>query len=1371
MSTIRTTISGTGRIRASGFPIASACASVLALASVLFAACMGVTGWGGTALAHDGASSQEDVVVDGITMVSGDAAPDPGQGGSAATAHVIMHFLGSEEEVEVSSRIADLENSVSFDAAKMLVDDHVSIEANRCPVLIELDGEAPCFAVYVDYANPARVIDITAQASYDGQNGTVTLPAAYADSDVTVAFYVPGTAQDIEVPLVVDVRLIQPDGSTSARSDTIPCHAGLPYVSLCLFDEAPEGVRISATQNGIEVPKDRIAYADGYLNVCASALGGPLEIDVSVTEDSKLAEHAVLAAPNEASATGISAMSAESPEVGEEFALHGALIMNCEPSTPIARFAGLESHMGRYGFAVSITDADDPAIVQVGSQGVGGWYHDVSYEWMADWSWVWGECLGDWGSNGTDDPSWGEGTTTGFARVESIDRATGTIGYYYEIDNPVRNTDGGRQQSIFGRFSAHKDFDGYIEVHKHSTDEDISAGNAGYSLAGASYGIYSDRECTVLEATLTTDETGFARSGPLALGSYWCREIAAPAGFSVDHASYGIELSEGSVSVDVYDAPLVSDTGLLLRKVDANGTVYRPDEFPDGWAPLENACYEMRFFDGVYHDTSQLPTTPSRTWTMETDEDGLIYLDASHLVSGDELYMRDGTAVLPLGTLAITEVEPPAGYARDEATYLYAIASNETGTAALFNAPTYAERFLPPHATLVKRDQDGAGVPGVAFTLSRQEDTGWTDLETSSTDAQGNVEFSSGIIDREGTYRIAETSWPDGFMAPNDSGQASKRVFAVTQDTYQDVYRFEFVDYRDVGLSVYKYDGDSLRESGLECPVCAGALSVDASANCLACASCGHREHIRVEKVAGATFTLYRLLAENGVEPPEDVACVTDNDGTWLVLGSLSTDAEGYLRFDEHLIDRFGIYRVTETLPAGTTEDGWMLPHDSWTSDSFTFTVDAAHYPSEVSSEMSRTFIDYRYRDIVAEKTDLDDGSGVPDTEFTLARWTNPDDEQARPVECGGTDTEGSWVPQSVEATDEDGSRIFHGLTFGYYRLSETLPNRSYAYWNEIEGSTPSDAFFTVGPLEQKQVQVYENKHIALETTIDKSTIAVTSAGFQSLAGQTVSNDNVGTEKYRYDIDFSSGATNVRADQYTVCDPLELNRQGIRLADVYTPIVVNDSDGLLNVWYRTNLSDETRCYSEASATTRNPVNALADGTDRLSTRGYRLMAADVDAASRHHFDIADLGLADDEYVTALMLEYGSVEPGFATTSPLTYLVTASHALANDAGEVVIDNSATSHITRNYETTVQSETGETVARDEPVGLWDDAEDRVSTRVIDTFSYEGSTRGNGNAAGAGLATTSDTGVPKGFWAVLAVGVSALLAALLIRRTRCS
>ena len=78
------------------------------------------------------------------------------------------------------------------------------------------------------------------------------------------------------------------------------------------------------------------------------------------------------------------------------------------------------------------------------------------------------------------------------------------------------------------------------------------------------------------------------------------------------------------------------------------------------------------FYKYIY---SNLPAEATRTWITktiaETDSDGTTHyitkLGDAYKVSGDNFYMQNGKAVLPLGTLTVEETKAPSGYLLDGA--------------------------------------------------------------------------------------------------------------------------------------------------------------------------------------------------------------------------------------------------------------------------------------------------------------------------------------------------------------------------------------------------------------------------------------------------------------------------------------------------------------------------------------------------------------------------------------------------------------------------------------------------------------------------------------------------------------------------------
>ncbi|MBR5731789.1 MAG: hypothetical protein IKX89_07565 [Firmicutes bacterium] len=132
-----------------------------------------------------------------------------------------------------------------------------------------------------------------------------------------------------------------------------------------------------------------------------------------------------------------------------------------------------------------------------------------------------------------------------------------------------------RQDVVTYRFEV---VPGKVRVTKTSTDASVSS-CSGYSLAGAVFGVYR----TEAEASAATDSS---RGDPLALlttgtdgktpesgeldpGTYYIKELRAPAGFAPESGVRTVLVEDGETAeVSVADAPNTDPIGVLLRKLD-----------------------------------------------------------------------------------------------------------------------------------------------------------------------------------------------------------------------------------------------------------------------------------------------------------------------------------------------------------------------------------------------------------------------------------------------------------------------------------------------------------------------------------------------------------------------------------------------------------------------------------------------------------------------------------------------------------------------------------------------------------------------------------------------------------------------------------
>ena len=207
---------------------------------------------------------------------------------------------------------------------------------------------------------------------------------------------------------------------------------------------------------------------------------------------------------------------------------------------------------------------------------------------------------------------------------------------------------------------------GTVSLSKTSADTGITSGNSCYSLAGAVYGIYSDAGCSAQVTTLTTDAGGNAAAVSLNAGTYYYKELTAPAGYALDSSVQSFTVTAGqNTALSVSDTPTNDPVRISINKVDSE-----TGDKVQGGASLENAEFTVKYYAG-YYNAGNLPTNATRTWVIKTLKTaGGNYMAALRddcKVSGDDFYKLGNTAVLPLGTISIEETKAPEGYSLEGA--------------------------------------------------------------------------------------------------------------------------------------------------------------------------------------------------------------------------------------------------------------------------------------------------------------------------------------------------------------------------------------------------------------------------------------------------------------------------------------------------------------------------------------------------------------------------------------------------------------------------------------------------------------------------------------------------------------------------------
>ncbi|HBG7269823.1 TPA: hypothetical protein KRA38_000761, partial [Clostridioides difficile] len=368
---------------------------------------------------------------------------------------------------------------------------------------------------------------------------------------------------------------------------------------------------------------------------------------------------------------------------------------------------------------------------------------------------------------------------------------------------------------------------GNAKLQKTSTNANITDGNGIYSIAGATYGVYSDKDCTKQLATLTTDTSGNTEAVEVRASTVYIKELSAPAGFKIDKTIYSLSVEAGkTATLKVSDTPKVTDTLIELFKIDME----TQKSNPQGNASLEGAEFTWNFYAG-YYNKDNLPAKATRTWITKTiaekDRDGAIHyitrLADKYKVSGDSFYTQDGKNVLPLGTLTVEKTKSPSGYllegaymqadgSEEQIKGMYLTQITEDGDLAVLSGSNQyhvSDKVIRGGVKIQKRDletkdtkaQGGATLKDTAFEIiSLNENAVLVEgklykknevLMTIHTDIEGIASTSPDLLPY-GKYRLSEQKPPEGYLI---SG-AKPIDFEITENG-------KIVDLTDEAHSIY----------------------------------------------------------------------------------------------------------------------------------------------------------------------------------------------------------------------------------------------------------------------------------------------------------------------------------------------------------------------------------------------------------------------------------------------------------------------------------------------------------------------------------------------------------------------------------------
>ena len=274
-----------------------------------------------------------------------------------------------------------------------------------------------------------------------------------------------------------------------------------------------------------------------------------------------------------------------------------------------------------------------------------------------------------------------------------------------------------------------------LQLHKSSSNKELTAGNGCYSLSGAEYGIYTDKACTKKIGSITTNASGYGSYSKYvdASASYYAKETKAPKGYELDETVYTF-VNSGKKAADgtkIYrfsctDEPVDDPVGIVLQKKNAITGETTSQGLGGAVFSIEYYAQEIdKDYDVKADETAPALDSKNlkRTWYIQTDEDGYAELNKNYLADGynsDEFYYNNNLITVPIGTVVIREEKAPDGYSLSDVVFYRVINEEIAGLAQDTNTPIKVpidEMPAKAYVGINKLNQSGIGVGGAVYGL------------------------------------------------------------------------------------------------------------------------------------------------------------------------------------------------------------------------------------------------------------------------------------------------------------------------------------------------------------------------------------------------------------------------------------------------------------------------------------------------------------------------------------------------------------------------------------------------------------------------------------------------------------------------------
>lgn len=296
----------------------------------------------------------------------------------------------------------------------------------------------------------------------------------------------------------------------------------------------------------------------------------------------------------------------------------------------------------------------------------------------------------------------------------------------------------------------------------------------GKKLSGAKYGVYSDKKCSNKVGTFTTNANGSDVCSNLNPGTYYVKEISAPAGYSLSTEVLSVTVVAGeTATITAADTPtsatppattpsptpeviLPKYSAIEIEKTGEKLNAWKDDAFVYTSSSLEGAKYEVVVAQNIYNEDGKIEYAAGDVVaTLTTDANG-------KATSGKLFY----------GSYSVREVQAPEGYVLDSTPQNVTLNSSNGATVKFTDARQKVSMSIKKLDAV-----DGSPVKGAEFGLYAKEDIKNASgevlvksgdlLEKAISDENGNVTFTKDYP--LGIYTAREVSVPAGYVYTDES--------------------------------------------------------------------------------------------------------------------------------------------------------------------------------------------------------------------------------------------------------------------------------------------------------------------------------------------------------------------------------------------------------------------------------------------------------------------------------------------------------------------------------------------------------------------------------------------------------------------------